>query len=83
MNSDPVTSEVLNIFFSMTCEYKPKFSVGLFSLFFSLNCKEIGEGADLPAVQLLRDSELVPAVKPLRSVIVWSSVAFHGRLLHN
>lgn len=68
MNSDPVTSEVLNVFFSMTCEYKPKFSVGLFSLLF--NCKEMGEGADLPAVQLLRDSELIPAVKPLRSVIV-------------
>lgn len=43
----------------------------------------MGEGADLPAVQLLRDSELIPAVKPLRSVTVWSFVAFHGRLLHN
>lgn len=43
----------------------------------------MGEGADLPAVQLLRDSELIPAVKPLRSVIVGTSVAFHGKLLHN
>lgn len=42
MNGDPVTSEVLNVFFSMTYEYKPKFSAGLFSLLF--NCKELNGG---------------------------------------
>lgn len=55
MYSEPLSSEVLDIFYSMTYEYKPK-SAGLSSILF--NCKE-REGDDLPTIQLLRNFHLV------------------------
>lgn len=57
MNSEPASSEILNIFCSMTYEYKPKCSAGLSSFLF--NCEERGEGDDLPAILLLRNFHLV------------------------
>lgn len=82
-NSEPMSSEVLNIY-SVTYEYKPKPSAGLFSLLFS--CKE-REGGDLPAILLLRDFNLVCWSCwwgiSINSVITWSSAAFRGRLLRN
>lgn len=55
-NSKSVSSEVLNIFYSMTCEYKPKSSAGLSSLL--LNCGEREEGDDLSAILLQRNFHL-------------------------
>lgn len=55
-NSKSVNSEVLNIFYSMTCEYKPKSSAGLSSLL--LNCGEREEGDDLSAILLQRNFHL-------------------------
>lgn len=51
-----MSSEVLNIFYSMTYEYKPKSSAGLSSLL--LNCEEGEGGDDLSAILLLRNFHL-------------------------